>query len=135
MCAREGDSEEHRLVWNWRSSHKKGGRRLTNRSTEDAKKHKTQVNNVDKDKKVQTSFLHVDDETGIQSFRATNALVDISASSDESSTNRFTAFHVFWSVSLSREHQCGLSYRTREANVPLLCGRVAGEVGWVFIDD
>lgn len=104
-------------------------------TTGEATKPQAQVDNVEDHNDVQPGFLGGDEETAIQSLREMNPLVDISVSSDSSTTNTLNAFRVVCAVSLTREQECALGDRTRAAKVPLLCGRVAGEVGWVFIDD
>lgn len=108
---------------------------VTANTTGEAAKPQAQVDNVQDSNDGQPGFLGGDEETAIQSLRAMNPLVDISVSSDSSTTTALNAFRVVCAASLTREQECALGDRARAAKVPLLCGRVAGEVGWVFIDD
>lgn len=83
--------------------------------------------------KIGPGFLGADDDAVVQTLQSMNPLVDVGVLSKNDISMQ--GFRVVCAVGLTPKDEIEISERTRAANVPLLCGRIAGEVGWVFVDD
>lgn len=82
--------------------------------------------------KIASSFLGSSAEEIVTNLKDMNPLVDVSLAK-ESECN-MKDFVVACAVGLRKDEELRLSDTCREVGVPLLNGRVAGYVGWFFLD-
>lgn len=81
--------------------------------------------------KVRPGFLGLGGTAVVEALRAMNPLVDVSVTIDEPPLSEFCVVCV---VAARLRDELAMAIQARKAGLPFMCGRVAGEVGWVFID-
>lgn len=80
---------------------------------------------------VRTGFLGPDEQSVMTGLRDMNPLVNVSVITEETTLSDFT---VVCAIEAPLREELALNDRCRQANTPFMCGRVAGAVGWIFVD-
>lgn len=83
-------------------------------------------------KEASHAFLGSSLQGMIQSLKEMNPHVEVETRAEN--FNAVSSFSVVCAIGISKEKELALDERCRSANVPFFAGRVAGKVGWFFLD-